>query len=193
MDVNTMTPNLISDQDRSDGNMSPIAERVLNMSYRNSPNTEKLKAYFEKKGQQEQKYNELMQKSYKQVASDKSSDPLAKQKSLRIPAYENTDITSMKTQNLNPSQMEEHLRNLGSTTPIINEAGVHGKDRNRVDTKLLSIESKPESTVGDEVVPFEENKSEIRLNDDEVSFAQQQHQQMQIDGQNEEIKITNSR
>ena len=55
MDVNSMTPNLISEKERSDGNMSPIAERVLSMSYRNSnsPNEEKLKAYFEKKGQQE--------------------------------------------------------------------------------------------------------------------------------------------
>ena len=70
MDLNALTPNLaITDHDRSELNASPIAERVLNMSHRNSPNAEKLKVYFEKKGQQEQKYNELMQKSFKQMGS----------------------------------------------------------------------------------------------------------------------------
>ena len=53
MDLNAITPNLISDQDRSDNNGTPIGERVLNLSYRNSPNAERLKLYFEKKGQQE--------------------------------------------------------------------------------------------------------------------------------------------
>ena len=69
MDVNAITPNLISEQERSDHNETPIAERVLNLSYRTSPNAEKLKLYFEKKGQQEQQYNSLMQKSFKQMNS----------------------------------------------------------------------------------------------------------------------------
>ena len=42
---------------RSDG--------VLNMSYRNSPNKEKLKVYFEKKGQQANQFNDLMNNSFK--------------------------------------------------------------------------------------------------------------------------------
>ena len=65
MDLNAITPNLISDPERSDNNGTPIIERVLNLSYRNSPNAEKLKLYFEKKGQQEQQYSSLMQKSFK--------------------------------------------------------------------------------------------------------------------------------
>ena len=51
MDLNALTPNLISEQERSDNNASPATlERLLNLNYRNSPNTEKLKLYFEKKG-----------------------------------------------------------------------------------------------------------------------------------------------
>lgn len=148
MDVNSMTPNLISEKERSDGNMSPIAERVLNMSYRNSnsPNEEKLKAYFEKKGQQEQKYNELMQKSFKQAVADKTSGEyvLAKQQSFRLPGSENADVTSKQTQQLHLSQMEERLRNLGSTTPLNVDLQVNDR-KQRVDTKLLSIASRPES------------------------------------------------
>ena len=149
MDVNSMTPNLISEKERSDGNMSPIAERVLSMSYRNSnsPNEEKLKAYFEKKGQQEQKYNELMQKSFKQAVADKTSGEyvLAKQQSFRLPGSENADVVSSKqTQQIHLSQMEEHLRNLGSTTPLNGDLQVYDR-KQRVDTKLLSIASRPES------------------------------------------------
>ena len=50
IDLSALTPNLISDQERSENNASPTAERILNLSYRQSPNAEKLKLYFEKKG-----------------------------------------------------------------------------------------------------------------------------------------------
>lgn len=53
MDLNAMTPNLISELERSEA-ASPVAEqRLINLSHRNSPNAEKLRAYFEAKGQQE--------------------------------------------------------------------------------------------------------------------------------------------
>ena len=86
MDLNAITPNLISDQERSDNNGTPIAERVLNLSYRNSPNAEKLKLYFEKKGQQEAQYNSLMQKSFKQMnSSPQINIDLVNQRSFMLP------------------------------------------------------------------------------------------------------------
>ena len=72
---------------RSDG--------ILNMSYRQSPNKDKVKVYFEKKGQQQNQFNDLMNNSFR--GSPKGENP-NKDKSFRMAPNGSTrqvDITTM--------------------------------------------------------------------------------------------------
>ena len=57
---------------------------TLSMSYRNSPNKEKLKVYFEKKGQQANQFNDLMNDSFKGNPSPRASETTTKERSFRL-------------------------------------------------------------------------------------------------------------
>ena len=148
MDINTITPNLISDQERSEGNASPVAERVLNLSFRQSPNAEQVKLYFEKKGQQEQKYNELMQKSFKQMnSSPQIAIDLNQQCSFKLPGGGRSTEAIMEITQSSLTQGPPSQNRFDAATPSMSNVDlqVQAQDRKRVETKLLSIESRTES------------------------------------------------
>ena len=86
------------------------------MSYRNSPNKDKVKVYFEKKGQQQNQYNDLMNNSFR--GSPKGENP-NKERSFRMAPNGNNssrqvDITTMlkgqERHSAAASPMTEHTR-----------------------------------------------------------------------------------